>query len=147
MHPNFDCIKIGVLIWSEWRDLNPRPLPPQGSALPTAPHPDLTGYWWRPIFYIIAYFFWFVKCFFKKILIWQNFFICYNKNSRTDDNEEYISQISRKDYAKYNVLFREDTPHEIKLYPHSGFIASVDWNQKNLHKFEKNTWQVRKKQL
>ena len=44
----------------------------------------------------------------------------------TSDNEEYISQISRKDYAKYNVLFRGDTPHEIKLYPHSGFIASVD---------------------
>ena len=28
-------------IWSEWHDLNVRPLPPQGSALPTAPHPDL----------------------------------------------------------------------------------------------------------
>ena len=27
--------------WSEWQDLNLRPLPPQGSALPTAPHPDL----------------------------------------------------------------------------------------------------------
>ena len=26
--------------WSEWQDLNLRPLPPQGSALPTAPHPD-----------------------------------------------------------------------------------------------------------
>ena len=26
--------------WSEWLDLNQRPLPPQGSALPTAPHPD-----------------------------------------------------------------------------------------------------------
>ena len=26
--------------WSEWHDLNVRPLPPQGSALPTAPHPD-----------------------------------------------------------------------------------------------------------
>ena len=24
MHPNFDCIKIGVLIWLGWRDLNPR---------------------------------------------------------------------------------------------------------------------------
>ena len=28
------------LRWSEWRDLNPRPLPPQGSALPSALHPD-----------------------------------------------------------------------------------------------------------
>ena len=27
--------------WSEWLDLNQRPLPPQGSALPTAPHPDI----------------------------------------------------------------------------------------------------------
>ena len=26
--------------WSEWRDLNSRPLDPQSSALPTAPHPD-----------------------------------------------------------------------------------------------------------
>ena len=33
-------IKITVLIWSEWRDLNSRPLDPQSSALPTAPHPD-----------------------------------------------------------------------------------------------------------
>ena len=29
-----------LLFWSEWRDLNPRPLPPQGSTLPAAPHPD-----------------------------------------------------------------------------------------------------------
>ena len=27
-------------VWSEWQDLNLRPLPPQGSALPAAPHPD-----------------------------------------------------------------------------------------------------------
>ena len=27
--------------WSEWRDLNPRPLDPQSSALPTALHPDI----------------------------------------------------------------------------------------------------------
>ena len=27
--------------WSEWRDLNSRPLDPQSSALPTAPHPDM----------------------------------------------------------------------------------------------------------
>ncbi len=27
-------------IWSEWRDLNSRPLDPQSSALPTAPHPE-----------------------------------------------------------------------------------------------------------
>ena len=26
--------------WSEWRDLNPRPLGPEPSALPTALHPD-----------------------------------------------------------------------------------------------------------
>ena len=27
--------------WSEWRDLNSRPLDPQSSALPTALHPDM----------------------------------------------------------------------------------------------------------
>ena len=30
-----------ILVWSEWRDLNSRPLDPQSSALPTAPHPDI----------------------------------------------------------------------------------------------------------
>ena len=30
--------------WSEWRDLNSRPLDPQSSALPTAPHPDSERY-------------------------------------------------------------------------------------------------------
>ena len=29
------------VFWSEWRDLNSRPLDPQSSALPTAPHPDI----------------------------------------------------------------------------------------------------------
>ena len=29
--------------WSEWRDLNSRPLDPQSSALPTAPHPDISA--------------------------------------------------------------------------------------------------------
>ena len=33
---------FSMLFWSEWQDLNLRPLPPQGSALPTAPHPDMT---------------------------------------------------------------------------------------------------------
>ena len=27
--------------WSEWRDLNSRPLDPQSSALPTALHPEI----------------------------------------------------------------------------------------------------------
>lgn len=34
-------MRIEVLVWSEWRDLNSRPLDPQSSALPTAPHPDV----------------------------------------------------------------------------------------------------------
>ena len=34
-----DTVRI-ILFWSEWRDLNSRPLDPQSSALPTAPHPD-----------------------------------------------------------------------------------------------------------
>ena len=29
-----------IIVWSEWRDLNSRPLDPQSSALPTALHPD-----------------------------------------------------------------------------------------------------------
>ena len=33
-------IQIGCFDWSEWRDLNSRPLDPQSSALPAAPHPD-----------------------------------------------------------------------------------------------------------
>ena len=28
-----------LFLWSEWRDLNSRPLDPQSSALPAAPHP------------------------------------------------------------------------------------------------------------
>ena len=43
----------GHAIWSEWRDLNPRPLPPQGSALPTAPHPDKQVYRLLFKYYII----------------------------------------------------------------------------------------------
>ena len=35
------CIQITVLIWSEWRDLNPRPLGPEPSALPSALHPEV----------------------------------------------------------------------------------------------------------
>ena len=48
-------------LWSEWRDLNPRPLPPQGSALPPEPHPDY------PTANIIAFARGFVKSFLKKI--------------------------------------------------------------------------------
>ena len=36
-----NCINIALVLWSEWRDLNSRPLDPQSSALPTAPHPDI----------------------------------------------------------------------------------------------------------
>ena len=34
------CIKIGVQLWSEYRDLNPRPLGPEPSALPAALYPE-----------------------------------------------------------------------------------------------------------
>ena len=33
-------VKNRYFSWSEWRDLNSRPLDPQSSALPTALHPD-----------------------------------------------------------------------------------------------------------
>ena len=36
-------VAMGFLMWSGWRDLNTRPLRPERSALPTAPHPD----WWK----------------------------------------------------------------------------------------------------
>ena len=40
------CIKTGVQLWSEWRDLNPRPHGPEPCALPTALHPDVQhGYY------------------------------------------------------------------------------------------------------
>ena len=37
---NLDNVVRIIIVWSEWRDLNSRPLDPQSSALPTAPHPD-----------------------------------------------------------------------------------------------------------
>ena len=40
--PNLSLFgRNSVLFWSEWRDLNSRPLDPQSSALPTALHPDI----------------------------------------------------------------------------------------------------------
>ena len=36
---------LRFLRWSEWRDLNSRPLDPQSSALPAAPHPDNVVYY------------------------------------------------------------------------------------------------------
>ena len=38
-------IQFGCFDWSEWRDLNSRPLDPQSSALPAAPHPDNVVYY------------------------------------------------------------------------------------------------------
>ena len=45
MHPKKykkipETLRFQGFCWSEWRDLNSRPLDPQSSALPTAPHPD-----------------------------------------------------------------------------------------------------------
>ena len=34
-------MRVFLKFWSEWRDLNSRPLDPQSSALPTAPHPEI----------------------------------------------------------------------------------------------------------
>ena len=61
-HDSFRYLRIKtiVLIWSEWRDLNSRPLDPQSSALPTAPHPVTT-------LFIIQYSKGKCKPFFKKI--------------------------------------------------------------------------------
>ena len=38
-------LHTAVFRWSEWRDLNSRPLDPQSSALPAAPHPDNVVYY------------------------------------------------------------------------------------------------------
>ena len=38
-------LNTAVFRWSEWRDLNSRPLDPQSSALPAAPHPDNVVYY------------------------------------------------------------------------------------------------------
>ena len=35
---------FSAFCWSEWRDLNSRPLDPQSSALPAAPHPVNADY-------------------------------------------------------------------------------------------------------
>ena len=52
--------------WSEWRDLNSRPLDPQSSALPTAPHPDIqNGYYIITLFCLLQVFFLFFSFFFK----------------------------------------------------------------------------------
>ena len=41
-NPTFIMVdKSGGLLWSEWRDLNSRPLGPEPSTLPTALHPDI----------------------------------------------------------------------------------------------------------
>ena len=36
-----ETLRFQAFYWSEWRDLNSRPLDPQSSALPTALHPDI----------------------------------------------------------------------------------------------------------
>ena len=67
-HDSFRYLRIKtiVLIWSEWRDLNSRPLDPQSSALPTAPHPVTT-------LFIIQYSKGKCKPFFKKICFFPFF--------------------------------------------------------------------------
>ena len=40
---NYHNVVRIIIVWSEWRDLNSRPLDPQSSALPTAPHPDTSS--------------------------------------------------------------------------------------------------------
>ena len=43
---NLDNVVRIIIVWSEWRDLNPRPHGPEPCALPTALHPDVQhGYY------------------------------------------------------------------------------------------------------
>ena len=57
-------VRLNLRFWSEWQDLNLRPLPPQGSALPTAPHPDLVAFLNNA--WIIPQRIWNVKGFYEK---------------------------------------------------------------------------------
>ena len=40
-------LPMNYIRWSEWRDLNPRPLGPEPSTLPTALHPDAAINYYR----------------------------------------------------------------------------------------------------
>ena len=40
MHREREGTSPSLSLWSEWRDLNPRPLGPEPSTLPSALHPD-----------------------------------------------------------------------------------------------------------
>ena len=49
---------LSCSFWSEWHDLNVRPLPPQGSALPTAPHPDaIPVFSWKQLFFRVPWYY------------------------------------------------------------------------------------------
>ena len=45
-----------LFFWSKWWDLNPRPLAPETSTLPTALHLDIKFFVWLSILEIIGFF-------------------------------------------------------------------------------------------
>ena len=77
--------RFKAFYWSEWRDLNSRPLDPQSSALPTALHPDFFSSTAFPAadFVILACLFLKCKSFFH---FFQNFF----KNFFTGRNRYFL---------------------------------------------------------
>lgn len=48
-------LRVEAFNWSEWRDLNSRPLDPQSSALPAAPHPDIDAVSGQPRIKLLEY--------------------------------------------------------------------------------------------
>ena len=65
--------RVLFFVWSEWRDLNSRPLDPQSSALPTAPHPDVflknTGILSHPKRKINSYFAFFLFFYMCRLIV------------------------------------------------------------------------------
>ncbi len=81
--------------------MNPRPLPPQGSALPTAPHPVIHDVP-QSTLYIISHIFRFVKGFLKKI---SDFFVNQRKIRYTAKKRTAFSAVRQCYFDFFSILF------------------------------------------
>ena len=84
-------MRVEALDWSEWRDLNPRPLPPQGSALPPEPHPDSLCclFSWQRWYYITTNPF--CQVFFQKNLDFNKCFTFDTLHCIVNQNETFLT--------------------------------------------------------